>query len=65
MLRLQGKKILLGITGAIAAYKVISLIRLYKKEGADVKVILTPNALQFVTIKTLETISQNRVYIEF
>lgn len=64
MLRLQGKKILLGITGAIAAYKTISLIRLYKKEGADVKVILSPNALQFVTIKTLETISQNKVYID-
>lgn len=61
---LAGKKILLGITGAIAAYKICELIRKFKKASADVKVVLSPNALEFIGIKTLETLSGNEVYIE-
>lgn len=60
----KGKNILIGITGGIAAYKVCELIRLFKKNGANVKVIATPNALKFVTKLTLQTLSQNQVYIE-
>ena len=56
------KTILLGITGGIAAYKICELIRMYKKQGFDVKVIVTPNALNFVTELTLATLSNNQVY---
>jgi phosphopantothenoylcysteine decarboxylase/phosphopantothenate--cysteine ligase len=56
------KKILIGITGGIAAYKSLSLIRLFKKAGHEVKVIITKNGLQFVTPLSLETLSQNAVY---
>jgi len=56
------KKIILGITGGIAAYKSLSLIRLLKKAGHEVKVVITKNGLQFVTPLTLETLSQNKVY---
>lgn len=58
---LQGKKILLGITGSIAAYKSIILVRLLVKAGAEVKVILTPSAKDFVTPLTLSTLSKNSV----
>lgn len=61
---LNGKKVLIGITGGIAAYKICELIRLYKKNGADVKVVVTKNALNFVTKLTLQTLSQNQVYVE-
>ena len=61
---IKGKKVLIGITGGIAAYKICNLIRLYKKNGADVKVVATQNALNFVTKLTLQTISQNSVAIE-
>ncbi len=61
---LEGKNILVGITGGIAAYKICSLIRLYKKAGASVRVVATPNALKFVTKLTLQTISNNDVYVE-
>ena len=54
--------IVIGITGGIAAYKSLSLIRLFKKAGADVKVVVTPHALEFVTPLTLQTLSQNPVY---
>ncbi len=60
---LSGKKILIGITGGIAAYKICELIRLYKKNNAQVKVIVTENALNFVTKLTLQTLSQNEVYL--
>jgi phosphopantothenoylcysteine decarboxylase/phosphopantothenate--cysteine ligase len=56
------KKIILGITGGIAAYKSLSLIRLFKKAGHDIRVVVTKNALQFVTPLTLETLSQNVIY---
>ncbi len=58
----KGKKILLGISGGIAAYKSIFLIRLLIKQGAEIKVVVTKNALQFVTKVTLETISKNKIY---
>lgn len=58
---LKGKKILIGITGGIAAYKIPLLIRLLKKEGADVQVITTPSARDFVTPLTLATLSQKPV----
>ena len=61
---LQNKNVLIGITGGIAAYKICSLIRLYKKAGANVRVILTPSALNFVTKLTLQTLSKNEVYVE-
>ncbi len=58
---LTGKKILLGITGSIAAYKSIVLLRLLIKAGAEVKVILTPSAANFVSPLTLSTLSKNQV----
>ena len=61
---LEGKNILLGITGGIAAYKVCSLIRMYKKAKANVRVVLSPSALNFVTKLTLQTLSDNEVYVE-
>lgn len=61
---LENKNILIGITGGIAAYKICTLIRLYKKSGANVRVVLTPNALNFVTKLTLQTLSNNEVYVD-
>ena len=61
---LENKNILVGITGGIAAYKICSLIRLYKKAGANVRVVVTPSALNFVTKLTLQTLSYNEVYAE-
>ena len=61
---LKDKKILIGITGGIAAYKVQELIRMYRRNGAQVKVILTENALNFVTKLTLQTLSNNPVYVK-
>jgi phosphopantothenoylcysteine decarboxylase / phosphopantothenate---cysteine ligase len=60
----QGKKILLGITGSIAAYKAIYLVRLLVKSGAEVKVIMTPAAKDFVSSLTLSTLSKNPVLTE-
>lgn len=59
---LQGKHILVGISGGIAAYKIPELIRLLVKAGAEVRVTTTKNALQFVTTLTLETLSNASVY---
>ena len=61
---LTGKNILIGIMGGIAAYKICELIRMYKKANANVRVVLTPNALNFVTKLTLQTLSNNEVYVE-
>ena len=61
---LTGKTVLVGITGAIAAYKICELIRLFKKNNANVKVVVTPNALNFVTKTTLESLSQNPICVE-
>ncbi len=56
------RNILIGITGGIAAYKALSLIRLFAKSGYEVKVVATQNALQFVTPLTIETLSNNSLY---
>lgn len=61
---LKAKKILLGITGSIAAYKSIYLVRLFIKAGAEVKVILTPSAKDFVSSLTLSTLSRNPVLVD-
>ncbi len=61
MINLTGKKIVLGITGSIAAYKSAELVRHLKKAGAVVKVAMTTNATWFVTPLTFETLSRNRV----
>jgi phosphopantothenoylcysteine decarboxylase/phosphopantothenate--cysteine ligase len=61
---LQGKKILLGITGSIAAYKAVYLVRSLIKAGAEVKVIMTPSAKDFVSPLTLSTLSRNPVLTE-
>ncbi len=63
-MKLSGKKILIGITGGIAAYKICELIRQLVKAGAQVKTVLTPNALNFVTETTLKTLTKNQVFIE-
>lgn len=62
---LSGKNILLGITGGIAAYKTASLVRLFIKAGANVKVVLTPSAKDFITPLTLSTLSKNPVHSSF
>ncbi|MES1218050.1 MAG: bifunctional phosphopantothenoylcysteine decarboxylase/phosphopantothenate--cysteine ligase CoaBC [Bacteroidota bacterium] len=61
---LQGKKILLGITGSIAAYKSIYLVRLLIKTGAEVKIIITPAAKDFVSTLTLSTLSRNPALVD-
>ncbi len=62
---LRGKKILLGVTGSIAAYKSTYLVRLLVKAGAEVKVVLSPAARDFVTPLTLATLSKNPVLWEY
>ena len=62
---LSGKHIVLGITGGIAAYKAASLVRLLVKAGAEVQVVMTPNARQFITPVTLSTLSGKSVISEF
>ncbi len=61
---LSGKNILIGITGGIAAYKICELIRMFKRENANVRVVCTPNALNFVTKLTLQNLSQNEVGVD-
>jgi phosphopantothenoylcysteine decarboxylase / phosphopantothenate---cysteine ligase len=58
---MKGKKIILGISGSIAAYKAASLVRLMVKAGADVKVVMTNGAAQFITPLTLSVLSKNEV----
>ncbi|MQP52543.1 MULTISPECIES: bifunctional phosphopantothenoylcysteine decarboxylase/phosphopantothenate--cysteine ligase CoaBC [unclassified Flavobacterium] len=62
---LSGKKILLGISGGIAAYKTANLVRLFIKAGAQVQVVMSPASLHFVTPLTLATLSKNPVYSTF
>ena len=62
---LSGKKILLGISGGIAAYKSAILVRLFIKSGAEVKVVMTPDAKEFITPLTLSTLSKNPVHSSF
>lgn len=61
---LQGKHILLGVTGGIAAYKSAELVRLFVKAGAQVKVVMTKNAAEFITPLTMQTLSGNPVFME-
>jgi len=62
---LKGKHILVGVTGGIAAYKTASIIRLLVKEEADVKVVMTEHAREFITPLTLATLSKNPVLTAF
>ncbi len=62
---LKGKNILLGITGSIAAYKAATLVRLLVKDGANVKVLMTPLAKEFITPLTLATLSKNPILVDF
>lgn len=62
---LKGKKIVLGVTGSIAAYKAAMLVRLLVKEGAEVQVVMTPAAKEFITPLTLSTLSGRPVMSEF
>ena len=59
------KRILLGITGGIAAYKIAYLIRILKKQGAEVKCIMTPASSDFISPVVVSTLSENEVSIEF
>ena len=61
---LKGRKILIGITGSIAAYKIPLLIRLLKKSGAEIKVVMTEAATDFVTSLTISTLSESPVFID-
>ena len=61
---LKKKKIVLGITGGIAAYKAAELTRALIKEGAQVKVVMTKSATEFITPLTMQTLSQNQVYLD-
>jgi phosphopantothenoylcysteine decarboxylase/phosphopantothenate--cysteine ligase len=62
---LKGKKIILGVTGGIAAYKAAIIIRLLVREGSEVKVIMTPPAKEFITPLTLATLSKNPILVDF
>ncbi|MFW5773769.1 MAG: flavoprotein, partial [Tangfeifania sp.] len=64
-MRLEGKKIILGITGSIAAYKAAILLRLLVKEGAEVQVVITPAGKEFITPVTLSALSGKPVISEF
>jgi len=62
---LEGKKILLGITGSIAAFKAVNLLRLLIKEGAEVRVVMSPYAEKFVTKGSIAPLSNYPVYTDF
>lgn len=64
MLSLSNKRILLGITGGIAAYKCAELTRLFIKAGAEVRVVMTQSATEFITPLTLQALSGNRVHLD-
>lgn len=64
-MRLEGKKIILGITGSIAAYKAAMLLRLVIKEGAEVQVVITPAGKEFITPVTLSALSNKPVVSAF
>jgi phosphopantothenoylcysteine decarboxylase / phosphopantothenate---cysteine ligase len=62
---LRAKRIVLGITGGIAAYKSALLVRLLVQNGAEVKVIMTPLSKEFITPLTMATLSKNPVLVDF
>ena len=63
-MQLENKNILLGVTGGIAAYKVVEVASRLKKLGANVKVIMTKNATEFVSARTFQEITKNPVCVE-
>ena len=63
-MNLQGKRILLGVTGSIAAYKAVELLRLLTKRGAEVQVVMTEAATKFVTPLTFETLTRQPVLLD-
>ena len=62
---LGGKHILLGVTGSIAAYKAANIVRLLVTQGAEIKIVMTPLAKQFITPLTLATLAKNPIYVDF
>ena len=60
----MNRRILLGVTGSIAAYKAAELVRLFVKAGDEVRVVMTPAATEFVSPLTFQTLSRNPVYVE-
>lgn len=62
---LKGKRFILGVTGSIAAYKSAQLVRLLVKQGAEVKIIMTPLAKEFITPLTLATLAKNPILVDF
>ena len=62
---LAGKRIIVGVTGSIAAYKAAILVRLLVREGAEVRVVMTPLAKQFITPLTMATLSKNPILVDF
>ncbi|MGL5619885.1 MAG: flavoprotein, partial [Tannerellaceae bacterium] len=62
---LKGKKIILGVTGSIAAYKAAYLVRAFVKKGAEVQVVITPSGKEFITPVTLSALSGRPVLSEF
>jgi phosphopantothenoylcysteine synthetase/decarboxylase len=64
-MQLQGKKIILGVTGSIAAYKAAYLLRGFLKQGAEVQVVMTPSAKKFISPLTLSALSNRSVLSEF
>jgi phosphopantothenoylcysteine decarboxylase / phosphopantothenate---cysteine ligase len=61
---MKNKKILVGVTGGVAAYKICSLVNYFIKEGAEVKVIMTAAATKFVTPLTFASLTNNQVYVD-
>jgi phosphopantothenoylcysteine decarboxylase/phosphopantothenate--cysteine ligase len=64
-MNLSGKKILLGVTGGIAAYKSAHLTRLLRKASADLEIVMTKSAQQFITPHTLAVLSEKKVHLDF
>ena len=62
---IKGKKILIGLTGGIAAYKISYLVRFFIKNGAEVKIVMTPSSKEFITPLTLATLSKNPILVDF
>ncbi len=65
MKRLEGRKISLGVSGSIAAYKAAFFVRLLRKEGAELQVVMTPSAAQFVSPLTFSVLSQRKALVEY
>ena len=61
---LEGKNILLGVTGGIAAYKMADVASMLTKLGADVHVVMTENATKFIPVETFQVLTKNKVYVD-